>query len=202
MLALLTSCEQPAKPVIPNPRAHKKNRRGVRDLLFGLPAGLIADVSRARQVLAHMRDASSELAALLFRRNPLPEESFFDGWIFGFRNSFWLSPRNPFSAAKILHERPVCACPNSPDLVQLAKKVFPCTSGQAAFQAARIYFVAPGFSSASSSSTHGSPGFCRGGLHGRPVPRPFRYCATSASPCRRTTCLPSASKCRARPLSS
>lgn len=29
----------------PNPRAHKKNRRGVGDLLFGFSAGMIADVS-------------------------------------------------------------------------------------------------------------------------------------------------------------
>ena len=48
-VALLTSCAQraAAKPVIPNPRAHKKNRRGVRDLLLGVHTGLVADVNRA-----------------------------------------------------------------------------------------------------------------------------------------------------------
>ena len=52
--------------------------------------------------------------------------------LFGFRfpGRSLLSPGTNFVASQDTARMAVCACPNSPDLVQLAEKVFTCTFGQ------------------------------------------------------------------------
>lgn len=54
------------------------------------------------------------------------EESFFDGWALDSATAFAVL-RNPFSARQDTARTAVCACPNSPELVQLAEKVCTCT---------------------------------------------------------------------------
>src|SRR5205085_1329077 len=63
---------------------------------------------------------------------PAKEEPLFDCWVLGSLAASCCSPGTNFLFLRQDTARTtVCACPNSPELVQLAQKVFPCTRGQA-----------------------------------------------------------------------